>query len=123
MLIINYLHALLVKSRSNESSIYKNEELYEKNKDYIDKFIEDNKDIINKIKELRDKYFAHIDEEINDLFKSISNDELKLCINFLNKLFNRDVSIIANYIEKCNINDSIAVVKGLLNKWLNIMKW
>lgn len=83
MLIINYLFALLIKSSNNRISIHKNFDI-----DKINKFTEENSDLINRLKRARNKLYAHIDLDWIHFAKGITFDEIQKCIDFLNNLFN-----------------------------------
>ena len=82
MLIINYLNALLIEGKTNNISIHKNF-----NSEKINKFTEENKDLLNRLKTARDKFYAHIDLDWKDYAKGITFDEFQKCINFLNDLY------------------------------------
>lgn len=84
MLIINYLSALLKKGKNNKISIYKN---FADKKQQIEKFEEENRDLLNRINMVRDKLYAHIDLNWQIYVKSITFDEFEICIGFLNELF------------------------------------
>jgi len=83
MLVINYLAALLIKGKNNNISIHENF-----NSEKINKFTEENKDLLNRLKDARNKLYAHIDLNWKDYAKGITFDEFQKCINFLNDLFN-----------------------------------
>ena len=83
MLVINYLSALLIEGRNNNISIHKN---FDNEK--INKFTEENRDLINRLKSARDKLYAHIDLDWIHFAKGITFDEIQKCIDFLNNLFN-----------------------------------
>ena len=87
MLITNYLYALLVKGRNNKISIHNN---FENRKEEIEKFLEENKDTIDKLKTIRDKVYSHIDLDWLDYVKNISFEEIETCINFLNSIIGYD---------------------------------
>lgn len=80
MLVINYLSALLLEGKNNKISIHNNFDM--QNED-IQLFYNDNKNIINKIKTARDKYYAHIDIDWQNYAKDILFDEFEICINYL----------------------------------------
>ncbi len=84
MLIINYLFALLANGKNNQISIYNNSRLNQAN---IKQFAQNNSDIINKIKTVRDKVYAHMDLDWLNYVKAIEYEEIERCINFLNDLF------------------------------------
>ena len=84
ILIINFLYALLFKdAKHNKISIYEN---YQDRLADIQKFRKDNKTILENIKTARDKTCAHIDLHWEKELKSISFNEIEVCIKFLNDL-------------------------------------
>ena len=84
MLIINYIHALLIKTRTNKISIHHN---FQHKQVIIDKFEKDNAEILTKIKKVRNKVYSHLDPNWLEDVKNIPFEEIEICINFLNKLF------------------------------------
>ncbi len=86
MLVINYLTSLLIEGKNNNISIHKNF-----NSEKICKFTEENKDLLNRLKNARDKLYAHIDLDWANYAKGITFGEFQKCINFLNDLFNYSV--------------------------------
>ena len=84
MLIVNYLYALLVNSRNNQISIYKNRDL---NRSAIDQFAQENVSTIEKIKMVRDKVYAHLDLDWLNHTETIEYFEIEACLSFLNELF------------------------------------
>lgn len=81
MLLVNYLFALLIDIKNNKISIHKNHATEE-----ITPFIENNKDLLHRLRLARNKLFAHIDLDWQTTTKNISLDEFKICIDFLNSL-------------------------------------
>ena len=94
MLIINYLAALLIKGRNNNISIHKN---FAEKAEEIHSFEEENKQILNKIQTARDKLYAHIDLDWASYAKGITFDELDVCVQFLNKLFDYRFDVIKSF--------------------------
>lgn len=86
MLIINYLSALLIKGKNNQISIHKN---FTDRIQEIEEFEKTNKDLLNRLKIARDKFYAHIDLDWQSYTKSITFDEFEICINYLNQLFDK----------------------------------
>ena len=84
MLIINYLYVLLAHTKNNKISVHNNPDL---NQTLISEFMQTHGDIVEKIKIVRDKFYAHIDLNWMDVAKNISNEEIECCINFLDKVF------------------------------------
>lgn len=83
MLVINYLTALLIKGRNNQISIHHNKSI---DPECIEKFESEHIDLLKRIKDFRDKYYAHVDLNWQDILKYVSFDELETCINFLIKI-------------------------------------
>ncbi|MDE6200823.1 MAG: hypothetical protein K2M47_02930 [Clostridiales bacterium] len=84
MLIVNYLYALLAHTKNNKISVHNNPYL---NQTLISEFMQTHGDIVEKIKIVRDKVYAHIDLNWMSVAKNISNDEIQCCIDFLNNIF------------------------------------
>lgn len=84
MLIVNYLYALLVKTKNNKISIQNSPGLDQKT---ISEFVKTQWEILEKIKIVRDKIYAHIDLDWASVAKNISNEEIECCISFLDKIF------------------------------------
>ena len=84
MLVINYLFALLKKGPNNRISIHKN---FPDKMQEITTFETENKDLLDRLADARKKMYAHIDPDWKQYTKNISFDEFKICIDFLNKLF------------------------------------
>ena len=95
MLIINYLYALLVKSKNNQISIHINHKDYEKE---IEMFEKKNGEIISRIKTARDKLYAHIDLNWQEFAKQISFKDIESCIEFLNKILDYQFD---NHVKTC----------------------
>lgn len=96
MLIINYLYALLIKGNNNKISIHKN---FCNKVEEIKNFEENNKDILDKIKIVRDKFYSHIDLDFPQYLEKISFKEIEICVDFLNKLFNYNFEKLKNYFK------------------------
>ena len=86
MLIINYLSALLIKGKNNQISIHKK---FTDRIQEIEEFEKTNKDLLNRLKIARDKFYAHIDLDWQSYAKSITFDEFEICINYLNQFFDK----------------------------------
>lgn len=89
MLIINYLSALLMKGRNNKISIYKNFGDSER----VTEFAENNKNLLEQLKNARDKLYSHVDPDWREYAKVITFDEFERCIKFLNDLLGFDVDM------------------------------
>lgn len=101
MLLINYLEALLIKGKNNNISIHKSFENYNSE---IEEFENQNRDLLNRIKTARDKLYAHIDLDWSSYAKGITFEELEICINFLNKLFNYDFNVLTKFDIKLELD-------------------
>lgn len=102
MLITNYLYALLVKSKNNKISIHNN---FESRKEEIEKFLEVNKETIDKLTTIRNKIYSHIDLDWLKVAKNISFEEIRICIAFLNSMLDYDFDNILSNVEGVNIYD------------------
>lgn len=84
MLIINYLSALLIRGRNNHISIHRN---FTDKMQKIEKFEDEKKELLDRLKTARDKLYAHIDLDWQTYARGITFDEFEICIKFLNDLF------------------------------------
>ena len=67
----------------NTGEYYTKEQQLEK----LKQFEKDNAEILTKIKKVRNKVYSHLDPNWLEDVKNIPFEEIEICINFLNKLF------------------------------------
>ena len=81
MLVFNYLVALIGYKKNDKCSIYHHPP---KGKEQLVKdFVDNNKDVIDKIYISRDKVYSHFDEDFAKEIKRIEYDEVKKIIDFI----------------------------------------
>lgn len=63
--------------------------IYKKDNVLLNKFIADNQEQYNELKLWRDKYYAHFDMNLFDCAKTLNQEFIKKCIDFLNNYFEK----------------------------------
>lgn len=84
MLIINYLIVLLGDGKNDKISLFNSKNEFIRNK--TQKFIKDRKVEFDNLKKVRNKVYAHFDEDYEKSTTAISGEFIISCINFITEM-------------------------------------